>query len=67
MAAADWSVFPKGTRLKIPGFHHSPVKVTDKGGMIIGKHIDLAVGSCYEALHWGRRTKLISYLEPKHG
>jgi 3D (Asp-Asp-Asp) domain-containing protein len=70
MAAADWSVFPKGTKILVPGFKHNggQVVVTDTGGLIVGPHIDLAVASCYEALKlWGTQTETISYLEPKHG
>lgn len=64
MAAADWSVFPKGTKIKVPGFRDNggQVTVTDTGGMIVGRHIDLAVASCYEALHdWGVKRVLIAY------
>lgn len=66
MAAADWRVFPEGTKIKVKGFpHHGGlVKVTDTGGMIIGKHIDLAVASCWEALHFGAQERLISYAQP---
>ena len=64
MAASDWSVFPRGTKIQVPHFPHGVVTVTDTGGMIIGKHIDLAVASCREALTWGRRILEVQYHRP---
>lgn len=51
--AADWSVLPKGTRVRIPG---AGVRVVeDKGGAIKGRRIDLFMESHAAALEWGRR------------
>lgn len=63
MAAADWSVFPKGTTFNVRGY--GKAIVTDTGGMIVGHHIDLASNSCRKALEWGARTLAVAYEEPK--
>lgn len=51
LVAADWRVFPPGTRLYIPGYGEATVE--DKGGAIKGMHLDLFVDSRQEALEWG--------------
>lgn len=45
--AADWNCFPKDTVLKIEG---TPYRVTDKGGVIKGRRIDIWFDSCADAL-----------------
>lgn len=52
--AADTSVFPFGTRMKIPGYGWGTVE--DRGGAIKGGRIDLFFKSHKEALEWGRQT-----------
>ncbi len=52
--AADTSVFPFGTRLKVPGYGWGTVE--DRGGAIQGGRIDLFFKSHEEALKWGRQT-----------
>ena len=51
--AADWRVFPPGTRLFIPGYGEAVVE--DRGGLVKGLHLDLFVDSRKEALDWGVR------------
>jgi 3D (Asp-Asp-Asp) domain-containing protein len=51
MVAADWRVFPPGTRLYIPGYGEAVVE--DKGGAVKGMHLDLFLESRTEALKWG--------------
>lgn len=53
MVAADWRVFPPGTRLFIPGYGEAVVE--DRGGAVKGYHLDLFVDSYDEALRWGVR------------
>jgi len=45
--AADWNCFPKETPLEID---NKIYKVTDKGGLIKGRRIDIWFDSCTEAL-----------------
>jgi 3D (Asp-Asp-Asp) domain-containing protein len=45
--AADWSCFPKGTALQIDNTNYH---VTDKGGVIKGRRIDIWFDDCDEAL-----------------
>jgi len=45
--AADWGCFPGGTPLEIDG---QVYKVTDKGGVIKGRRIDIWFDDCSEAL-----------------
>jgi 3D (Asp-Asp-Asp) domain-containing protein len=51
VVAADWRVFPPGTRLFIPGYGEAVVE--DRGGMVKGYHLDLFVESVQEARRWG--------------
>jgi 3D (Asp-Asp-Asp) domain-containing protein len=53
IVAADWGVFPPGTRLYIPGYGEAVVE--DRGGAVRGHHLDLFVDSRREALEWGVR------------
>ncbi len=45
--AADWSCFPKGTSLNI---ENETYKVTDRGGVIKGRRIDIWFDDCDDAL-----------------
>ena len=49
--AADWRIFPPGTKLFIPGYGEAVVE--DKGGAVKGYHLDLFVDSKDEAMKWG--------------
>lgn len=51
--AADLSVYPYGTKLKIPGYGIGTVE--DIGGAIKGDHIDIWFPTHEEALRWGWR------------
>jgi 3D (Asp-Asp-Asp) domain-containing protein len=59
--AADWGVFPPGTKFYIPGYGEGIVE--DKGGKVKGKHLDLFVNSRAEALRWGVRHQEVYVLE----
>ncbi len=59
--AADWTVFPPGTRLYIPGYGEAVVE--DRGGAVKGYHLDLFVDSRREALEWGVKQLEVYVLE----
>ena len=59
--AADLSVIPMGTRLKIPGYGVGVVQ--DTGGAITGFRIDLWFPTHEAALRWGRQKIRIKKLE----
>ncbi len=65
--AADWSIFPEGTRLYIPGYGEGVVE--DIGGSIIGNRIDLFMGygerALEKALQWGVRDVEVTMLKDK--
>ncbi|GAB4388880.1 MAG: hypothetical protein Kow0025_10840 [Thermodesulfovibrionales bacterium] len=61
VAAADWSVFPPGTVLYIPGYGKATVE--DRGGAVRGYHLDLFMDTRDEALSWGVRQKEVIVLE----
>lgn len=50
--AADWSVFPKGTKLEYDGIVYT---VEDTGSAIKGEKIDIYFESHQEALNFGRK------------
>ncbi len=60
--AADTSVFPFGTRMKVPGYGHGVVE--DRGGAIKGHKIDLFFRTHQQALEWGRRTVTVEVRYP---
>jgi len=60
--AADTSVFPFGTRMRIPGYGNGIVE--DRGGAIQGGRIDLFFKSHREALEWGRRMVTVEVRYP---
>jgi 3D (Asp-Asp-Asp) domain-containing protein len=51
VVAADWRVFPPGTKLFIPGYGEAVVE--DRGSAIKGMHLDLFVDNVQEARKWG--------------
>ena len=61
VVAADWRVFPPGTRLFIPGYGEAVVE--DRGGAVKGYHLDLFVDSVQEALQWGVKELPVYVIE----
>jgi 3D (Asp-Asp-Asp) domain-containing protein len=59
--AADWGVYPPGTKFFIPGYGEGVVE--DRGGKVKGNHLDLFVSSRAEALRWGVRQQEVYVLE----
>ena len=63
IVAADPRVLPLGTRIQISGGGYSGIyTVTDTGGAIKGRILDIWVPSCSEAVRFGRRTISVSVL-----
>jgi 3D (Asp-Asp-Asp) domain-containing protein len=58
--AADWSVFPAGTRLFIQNVGRRVVQ--DRGGRIVGERIDVFFRAHQEALAFGRRRLRVRVL-----
>lgn len=61
VAAADWRVYPPGTRLFVPDY--GEVVVEDRGGAVKGQRLDLFFDSREEALQWGRRNVEVRVIE----
>ncbi|GIW75255.1 MAG: hypothetical protein KatS3mg104_0318 [Phycisphaerae bacterium] len=62
--AADTSVLPFGSRVRIPGYHdQTPVPVIDRGGAIKGSRLDVYFPSHQQALEWGRRWLLVAVVD----
>lgn len=61
--AADPSVLPLGTRIRIAGLddrYNGLYVVTDTGSSIRGRRIDLFMRDCHEAVRFGRRSARVS-------
>ena len=52
--AADWRVFPRGTKLEIEGFS-IPFHVEDTGRLVKGAHVDIWMPSHRQAEEFGRQ------------
>jgi 3D (Asp-Asp-Asp) domain-containing protein len=58
IAAADRSLLPEGSVIaleRVPEHYRGIYTVMDTGPLIHGRHVDLYMGSCNEALEFGRR------------
>jgi 3D (Asp-Asp-Asp) domain-containing protein len=66
IVAADRRVLPLGTRIKLSaGTYSGAYTVTDTGGAVKGRKIDIWMPSCSEAKRFGSRTVLVSVLGRK--
>jgi 3D (Asp-Asp-Asp) domain-containing protein len=62
--AADTSLLPFGTKVKVPGYNSDePVEVIDRGGAIKGNKIDVFFASHDEAVKWGRRKIAVAVVD----
>ncbi len=52
--AADWRVFPQGTKVEIEGFQ-GPFRVEDKGRLIKGSKLDIWMPTHAQAEDFGRQ------------
>jgi 3D (Asp-Asp-Asp) domain-containing protein len=65
VAAADPHILPEGSVIQLDGVperHRGIYTVLDTGPKVLGKHLDLYVWSCNEALEFGRRPVSITVL-----
>jgi 3D (Asp-Asp-Asp) domain-containing protein len=60
--ASDWEVLPPGTRVYIDGFD-TVFTVEDRGGAVIGRHIDIYMEDLDDALKWGVREREVWLVE----
>lgn len=66
IVAADRRVLPLGTRIQInAGQYSGTYTVTDTGGAIKGRILDIWVPNCSEAIRFGRRTIMVSVVGKK--
>lgn len=65
VAASDPRVLPLGSIIQIegaPNRHNGIYTVLDTGPKVQGRHLDLYMWSCYEALDFGRRPVTVTVL-----
>ena len=62
VCAADWSVFPRGTIVLVPGYGTCRVEDTGNPEYVNGLHLDLFFDSETEARTWGVRYKTITII-----
>jgi 3D (Asp-Asp-Asp) domain-containing protein len=65
VAAADPDMLPEGSVVEVDGVpdrHRGIYTVLDTGPKVQGKHLDLYMWSCYDALAFGRRPAKITVL-----
>lgn len=60
--AADWSVLPPGTKLRIEGLDHI-YTVEDRGSAITGNRLDIYIPDLDDALRWGVRERKVTVIE----
>jgi len=60
--AADTSVLPLGTIVYVPGYGYG--RVEDRGGAIVGNHLDVWFPSHEEAVRWGRQRMYVRVWKP---
>ncbi|MGD9561972.1 MAG: 3D domain-containing protein [Pyrinomonadaceae bacterium] len=60
--AADPRVLPLGSRISISGAYSGTYLVSDTGGKVKGKRLDIWMPSCAEARRFGRRSVSVMYL-----
>lgn len=65
IAAADPTILPEGSVIAVEGVperYRGIYTVMDTGPMVLGRHIDLYMWSCNEALEFGRRDLAVLVL-----
>lgn len=65
VAAADPRILPLGSVVRLegaPNRHNGIYTVLDTGPKVQGRHLDLYMWSCYEALDFGRRPVTVTVL-----
>lgn len=70
VAAADLSVLPIGTVIRVSGLtkrYNGVYTVLDTGSAIRGRRLDLYMGNCTEAVRFGRQPARVSILRQRTG
>ena len=65
IAAGDPQLLPEGSVVQIEGLqerYRGIYTVMDTGGKVVGKHVDLYMWSCKEAIDFGRRDIVLTVL-----
>ncbi|MEO7193185.1 MAG: 3D domain-containing protein [Vicinamibacterales bacterium] len=65
VAAADPQMLPEGSVVRLEGVperHRGIYTVLDTGPKVVGRHLDLYIWSCNEALTFGRRAVTVTVL-----
>ena len=60
--AADWRVYPAGTRLQIEGFPNDVFTVEDTGGAVVGNVVDIWFPDLASAAAFGTKTLRVTVL-----
>lgn len=63
IVAADPRILPLGSRIQIEaGSYSGTYTVADTGGAVRGRILDIWVATCSEAVHFGRKSVMVSKL-----
>lgn len=62
VCAADWSVFPKGAILDVPGYGQCRVEDTGNPAFVNGLHLDLYFEDVADAWEWGVKEKKVTVI-----
>ena len=62
--AADWRLYPPGTRLQIEGFPNDVFTVEDSGGAVRGNVIDIWFPDLASAVAFGTKSLRVTVLPP---
>jgi len=64
IVAADPAVLPLGSRIRVTGAnsYNGVYTVTDTGSKVLGRHIDLCLGSAAEAKQFGKKIVRVQLL-----
>jgi 3D (Asp-Asp-Asp) domain-containing protein len=60
--AADWRLYPAGTRLEIEGFPDTVFVVEDRGGAVRGNHFDIWFPELSTAIAFGIQRRAVTIL-----
>jgi 3D (Asp-Asp-Asp) domain-containing protein len=60
--AADTTIYPYGTIMKVPGYGYG--RVEDRGGAVKGQHIDLYRSNHWLSRRWGVRSRKVKVWFP---
>jgi rare lipoprotein A len=69
IVAADPAVLPLGSVIRIDaaGRHNGVYRVMDTGPKVRGRHVDVFIDDCAEAVRFGRRRVRVTMMQPPSG